>query len=223
MKVIFLGYREWALNAFAEIKHHSKIKKYKICMSDEELLLNDLNDYDLLITLGWSDELGEDITSKIKAFGLHCAELDRYSYGTPIQNQIIDGIKVTKHRIFPFIWDPKSKRAHTHTREFSHEVDLSLEGSMEDIFQELSKTSIILLSKFLNDFPNIKYIKWDEETEISKARIPSDSKLSLETFNKMNTEELYNFIRCLEDPYPNAFIEDEVGTISFKKVAFKKK
>ena len=53
MKVIFLGYREWALNAFAEIKHHSKIKKYKICMSDEELLLNDLNDYDLLITLGF--------------------------------------------------------------------------------------------------------------------------------------------------------------------------
>ena len=47
-----LGYREWALS-FAEIKHHSKIKKYKICMSDEELLLNDLNDYDLLITLGW--------------------------------------------------------------------------------------------------------------------------------------------------------------------------
>ena len=38
----------------------------------------------------------------------------------------------------------------------------------------------------------------------------------------MNTEELYNFIRCLEDPYPNAFIEDEVGTISFKKVAFKR-
>ena len=153
MKVIFLGYREWALNAFAEIKHHSKIKKYKICMSDEELLLNDLNDYDLLITLGWSDELGEDITSKIKAIGLHCAELDRYSYGTPIQNQIIDGIKVTKHRIFPFIWDPKSKRAHTHTREFSHEVDLSLEGSMEDIFQELSKHPLFFYRNFLMIFP----------------------------------------------------------------------
>ena len=37
----------------------------------------------------------------------------------------------------------------------------------------------------------------------------------------MNTEELYNFI-IAEDPCPNAFIEDEVGTISFKKVALKR-
>ena len=158
MKVIFLGYREWALNAFAEIKHHSKIKKYKICMSDEELLLNDLNDYDSLITLGWSDELGEDITSKLKQLACIVLSLTGILTELPIQNQIIDGIKVTKHRIFPFIWDPKSKELTLIQENFSHEVDLSLEGSMEDIFQELSKTSIILLSKFLNDFPNINIL-----------------------------------------------------------------
>ena len=62
-----------------------------------------------------------------------------------------------------------------------------------------------------------------EEQEISKARIPSDSKLTLEILQKKNTEELYNFIRCLEDPYPNAYLEDEVGIISFKKVTFQKK
>jgi hypothetical protein len=32
-----------------------------------------------------------------------------------------------------------------------------------------------------------------------------------EQFLQMNTEQLYNFFRCLEVPYPNGYIEDEIG------------
>ncbi|GIR96778.1 hypothetical protein CM15mP99_4130 [bacterium] len=48
-----------------------------------------LKEWDLLVTLGWSDELGEKIASDILAIGLHCAELDRYSYGTPISFKLL--------------------------------------------------------------------------------------------------------------------------------------
>jgi hypothetical protein len=40
---------------------------------------------------------------------------------------------------------------------------------------------------------------------------------------KMDTEQLYNFFRCLEDPYPNGCIEDKKGLLIIKKVGFKKK
>jgi len=39
----------------------------------------------------------------------------------------------------------------------------------------------------------------------------------------MNTEQLYNFFRCLEDPYPNGYIEDEKGKLYINKVSFKQK
>jgi hypothetical protein len=34
---------------------------------------------------------------------------------------------------------------------------------------------------------------------------------------------MYNFVRSLQDPYPNLCIEDEVGKLYIKDVAFKKK
>ena len=223
MNVLLLGYRDWATTALEEIACHASLSKSLLVKTQEELDQIKLEEWDLLITLGWSDELGPIITEKIFSIGLHCAELDRYSYGSPIQLQIIDGIINTKHRVFPFKYDPYSERAHTHTREFSHEVDLSLEGSMNDIFEELTRTAVILLTEFIDDYPNILWQTWPEEESIRQKRNPEDSELSKKNITNLSVKELYNFIRCLEDPYPNAYISDDTGTIYFKNVTFKEK
>ncbi len=223
MKVIFLGYREWSLKVFESVKNNNKISKFALCKTEEELKLKNLNDYDLLITCGWSEELGEEISLNIKSIGVHCAELDRYSYGTPIQNQIIDGILVTKHRVFDFTFDKNSKRAHTHNRLYSHEVDLDLSGSMNDILIQMTETSIVLFNNFLNDYPNICWKEWPEEDIVRKKRVPLDSKLSKDQFLEMNTIEIYNFFRCLESPYPNAYFEDKNGKVFIEKVRYEKK
>lgn len=223
MRIIFLSYREWANEALAKVAKHPKISRSIHSHNMIELNKIALEDYDLLITLGWSDELGSSICSRIKAIGLHCAELDRYSYGTPIQLQIIDGITITKHRIFPFVWEPSSRRAHTHTREYSHETLLSLHGNIEDIFEQLYTTSILLLNQYLDDFPAILYNKWPEEKEVRQRRQPSDSKISKEEFALMSTADLYNLIRSLGNPYPNLYIEDDKGTLYFERVRFEKR
>jgi hypothetical protein len=223
MKILFLGYRDWALQAFKEVAKHPKIDIYKVLHSQSELKLSNLEEFDLLITLGWSDELGPDVCKRIRAIGLHCAELDRYSYGTPLQLQIIDRILKTKHRIFPFVYLDSSKRAHTHTREFSHEVDLYLHGDIENIFFQLTATSIVLLNSYLDDYPNISYRKWPAETIVREKRTPADSKIKKEDLPIISTEELYNLIRSLGGPYPHAYIEDEVGKLYFERVRFKKK
>ena len=123
----------------------------------------------MLVTIGWSSEINKKILSNITTIGLHCAEKDRYSYGTPLQNQIIDGLEKTKHRVFLWEYEKNSKRAHTHTKKYSHETTLSLKGSMSEIFLNLELTAIKLITKFISDFPNkIKYKIWPSEMIIKK-------------------------------------------------------
>lgn len=222
MKVIFLAYRDWSLKVFPSVKKHPKVSEIVLCKTKDELLKLTLKNYDLIVSCGWSEELGKEITEKIEAIGVHCAELDRYSYGTPIQLQIIDGITRSKHRIFSFTFDEHSTRAHTHNRLYSHEVDLDLSGNMEDILEQLTVTSKVLFNRYLDEYPKITWIKWPTENIVRLKRKPEDSCLSKAQFEKMNTEQLYNFFRCLEEPYPNGYIEDERGKLFIKHVEFKK-
>ncbi|WP_199119960.1 hypothetical protein [Pedobacter sp. ASV28] len=223
MKVIFLAYRDWSLKVFPSVKKHPKVSEIVLCTTHEELLNLKLENYDLIVSCGWSEELGKDVTKRILAIGVHCAELDRYSYGTPIQLQIIDGITRSKHRIFNFTFDENSARAHTHNTSFSHEVDLDLSGNMEDILEQMTTTSKVLFNRYLDDYPNIVWKEWEVEELVREKRKPEDSCLTKDTLLKMSTEQLYNFFRCLEDPYHNGYIEDEVGRLYIKKVEFKKK
>jgi len=223
MKIIFLAYRDWSLAVYPTIVKHPKVSSCVLCKTHEELLKLKLEDFDLIISCGWSEELGANIVSKIEAIGVHCAELDRYSYGTPIQLQILDGVTRSKHRIFSFTYDEKSTRAHTHNRLYSHEVDLDYSGNMEDILEQLTVTSKVLFNRFLDDYPLIEWREWPAEDIVREKRLPQDSILTKDDFLKMNTEQLYNFFRCLEDPYPNGCIEDEKGYLYVKKVEYKRK
>ena len=223
MKVIFLAYREWSLDVYNAIERHPNVQFSLLCKTQVELEKLDLNDFNLIISCGWSEELGNETLSKIKAIGVHCAELDRYSYGSPIQLQIIDGVTRTKHRVFSFTYDEDSPRAHTHNCLYSHEVDLDLSGNMADILEQMTVTSKVLFRRYLDDYPNIIWQKWPSEEIIRKKREPKDSVLSKEDLNNMNTEELYNFFRCLEYPYPNGCIEDEKGKLYIQKVIYKKR
>jgi len=223
MKTLFLAYRSWSLEVYDHIKNNCNLTQQMIlCKSLEELECFKLEDFDLLITCGWSDEL-EEITKRILTIGVHCAELDRYSYGTPIQLQILDGISFTKHRIFKFTSSQNSSRAHTHTREYSHEVDLDLSGGIDQIFRQLTATSVHLFNLFLNDFPYVVWKKWPVESIKTNARTPEDSVFSMKTISKKSTKEIYDIARCLESPYPNMCIEDDFGYLYIEKVRFVKK
>jgi len=223
MKIIFLAYRDWSIAVYSVIERHPNVQMSVLCRTQNELEKINLTDYDLIISCGWSEELGNDILNKIGAIGVHCAELDRYSYGSPIQLQILDGVTRTKHRVFSFTYDEDSVRAHTHNCLFSHEVDLDLSGNMDDILEQMTVTSKVLFKRYLDDYPNIEWQKWPSEKIIRKKREPKDSILSKSDLANMDTEELYNFFRCLESPYPNGCIEDEKGILYVERVRFKKK
>jgi hypothetical protein len=224
LNIIFVAYREWAIKVYPKIKNHPKVSESIFCSSIEEIYELNLDFYDLLITVGLSHKIENNVYDRIPTIGLHCAELDRYSYGSPIQLQIIDGILKTKHRVFRLTsGNEESNRSHAHTREYSHEVDLFFYGGMSEIFEQLYFTSINLLNEFIDEYPKIVWKQWPEENIVRFPRKPEDSRLDKNDLANMSTKELYNLIRALEYPYPNINIEDEEGILYFNKVSFKEK
>lgn len=218
MKILFLAYRDWAIGVFQVIQKHPRVTLATLCNSTREMQIElEKNCYDMILFCGWSEEPVKEVVEKIPTFTAHCAADDMYSPGTPLQNQINDGIRFTKHRLVHVGYPELS------LRQYSHEVDLDISGSTEDIFLQLKATCIMLFNMFLYDYPNVEWRVWPIAQEQRKKRTPTDSKLSKDDFSRLNSKQLYDFMRGLEAPYPNAYLEDDTGQLFFSKVFFKEK
>ena len=104
--------------------------------------------------------------------------------------------------------------------------ELSLMGdSMSEIFKNLEFKTVSLVNKFFDAYPNVEIRKQKKiDLKTLNRRKASDSKIDFEDFNEENLLNLYNKIRCLTDPYPNAFIEDKKGNkLFFESIKFEKK
>ena len=101
MKIVCVGYREWALNIYKNIScnspHNFLFIKSKESYS-EELILN--YDPDLVFFYGWSWKVSNEIITRFKCLMLHPSPLPKYRGGSPIQNQIINGETKSQVTIF---------------------------------------------------------------------------------------------------------------------------
>ena len=87
---------------------------------------------------------------------------------------------------------------------------LSLEGTLNEIFQRMIKNDFEMVINIIKG--NYKIQKQNGHSTYYKRRKPEESELNL---NK-SKQYIYNFIRMLSDPYPNAFIKIEKHKIIFK-------
>ena len=84
MKIIFLAYRDWSLSVYESIQRHPNVQFSVLCKTQVELEKFDLNDFDLIISCGWSEELGEEILSKIKAIGISKHKIKKTTTPQPL-------------------------------------------------------------------------------------------------------------------------------------------
>lgn len=224
MNVIFCAYREWAKRVKSTVEKHPRVKEVRFAEDNDDLEyhLNTWIDDDIIVLFcGWSTPPSKEMLEdyQIPMFTEHPAASDRYSPGTPLQNQILDGIKFTKHRLVKVGYPELS------LRQYSHEVDMDLSGNMDDILFQMEATSRTLFNMFLDSYPNVEWKTWPEVAEKDQVarRVPSQSELKLSDFKSLTTSELYDRIRCLESPYPNAYLEDHEGKLFFSKVRYEAK
>jgi len=223
IKVVFCGYRSWAKEIIEKISVNENI----ICV-DKVYSLEEYNsrvcswgeDIDFILFLGWSWIIPKEITEKHLCLGIHPSDLPNYRGGSPIQHQIINGVLNSKVTLMTL------SSTKLDGGEIWMKENLNLIGNnMDQVFDNIIKSSIKLLTKFIENYQSITPSAPDlQKGSYFKRRKPEESKILLKDFNTMKLEEIYNFIRALTDPYPNAYIEDENGNrMYFNEVVYVEK
>lgn len=218
-KILVCGYRNWALNVFSYFEKNKQDWYFKLVETPEKLeKLALAESWDVIALLGWSWKVSKEICESRLVVGMHPSDLPKYSGGSPIQNQIIDGIEKTRATLFKL--NEKFDMG-----EIIDKEPISLEGHLTDVFAELEKASVVLLKRFLEAYPKNTYTpqKYEERSTVKRIK-PHQSQISnpltRDGTREMTCRELWDFIRCREDPYPNAYFEDNTGKLVVKYVEF---
>lgn len=204
MKIACIGYRSWALNIYDFLANNTD----HVCLifrsraQYDEGILRDFSP-DMILFYGWSWYVSNELISQFPCLMLHPSPLPKYRGGSPIQNQIIAGEKTSKISIFIMNHEIDSG-------DLVGQEDISLEGSLADIFERIEEAGLRITLRIINE--GLKPIPQNHsEATNFKRRSSEDSEITLQELRDGTAEYLYNKIRMLADPYPNAFIKTRDG------------
>jgi len=213
MKILAIGYRDWAIDIYKNLlKEKIKIKILK----KKSISLKEIKKYnpDLILFYGWSKKVSNTIVQKFKCIMLHPSKLPNFAGGSPIQNQIIRNVR--KSAVTLFVMNEKIDHGNILIQK-----EFSLLGELNEIFNRIIKIGTLLTLNILKKNYKQKKIKI---TKVYKRRKPQQSEITLREFKFSNANYLYNKIRMLQDPYPNAFIKTIDGKkLYIQKVSISKK
>jgi methionyl-tRNA formyltransferase len=210
MRIVCIGYRDWALKIYDKLAQEFDFNFLIIRNKNQynELVIRDFKP-DYILFYGWSWIIKSEILRNFKCLMLHPSPLPLYRGGSPIQNQIIDGLEESMVTIFKM--DDEIDAG-----PIFFQKEYSLEGTLQDIFVRISDIGFELTKRiFLEN--TIPIIQNQKDATYCKRRKPEESELTIEEIQTKPAKYLYNKIRMLTDPYPNAFIK----TIDGKKIFIK--
>ncbi|MFZ4536849.1 formyltransferase family protein [Propionivibrio sp.] len=204
MRVACVGYRSWALNIYDSLAQNSE-HSFLIFRSKAQFKEEVLRDFrpDFVLFYGWSWYVSEQLLNDFKCLMLHPSPLPKYRGGSPIQNQIIAGEIDSKVTIFLM-------NSEIDAGDIAAQESFSLSGSITDIFSRIEKLGIELTSRILDSNFNPSPQDHTNAT-YCKRRKPEDSEITLNELIEKDSVYLYNKIRMLADPYPNAFFRTADG------------
>jgi methionyl-tRNA formyltransferase len=202
MKIIFCAYRNWAINVVNKID--KSFFQYQLILDNNNLKDNITNfNPDIIFFIGWSWIIPDEIINKYNSICIHPSKLPKYRGGSPIQNQIIDGIDTSALTLFKM-------NSSLDAGDILFQKELSLEGDLEDILTRIESTSIELINittNTLNSNKQLVYSKQDEsQATYCKRRKPEDSEITIHDLQNQTAKQIHDKVRCLQEPYPNAYI-----------------
>ena len=204
MNYVYCAHRKYSLNVFKKLK--KKYKNFILINGKDNLTLSKLKKINpqFIFFPDWSWIVPNEIIKKYSCVCIHESNLPKFRGGSPLQNQIIHGVKKTKSTAF--LMNDKLDAGKILLKK-----DLSLDGSLDEIFLKMEKNNYDLITKIIQG--KFKLSSQKGKPSFYSRRKPSQSELKNLNHSKLY---LHNFIRMLSDPYPNAFIK-----IGSKKIIFK--
>jgi len=199
MRVACVGYRPWVLNIYDRLAA-STDHTFLIFRSKAQFKVDALDDFkpELVLFYGWSWKVPADLLERHTCLMLHPSPLPRYRGGSPIQNQMIVG--ETRSKVSVFVMTNELDAG-----DIVGQQDLSLTGTLSDIFKRIEDAGVEL-SCHLLEHGLLRVPQDHSVATFCKRRTPGDSEITAEELASKSAEYLYNKIRMLADPYPNAYI-----------------
>lgn len=233
MNVVFVGYRKWAYQilknllrvrsknwqfpaVITTLSPEANFRKLPIpVLSLDPQKLNEGKNLEkirkfnpnVLLFYGWSWIIPKELYKRYTCLILHPSPLPKYRGGSPIQHQIIAGETISAVTIL-------KATAALDAGPIYSQTPFPLYGNLSQIFNRIVKIGTKDTKRALDDIANntMCIIPQDEsKATYYKRRKPKDSELKIEDFKRKTAIELYNFMRALADPYPNAFIKCKDG------------
>ena len=203
LKIMCVGYRKWSLDIFKKlIEDNSFI--VTVFTSKESLtyeIVEQLNP-DIILFYGWSWKVIDEIIDNYFCLCLHPSRLPKYRGGSPIQNQIINGEKDGAISIFRMT-------KNIDEGDICFQKEISLEGNIKQIYNRIYEVGLEVTLKIINDFIQKKLKFTPQNNGIATyymRRSPKQSRITAEELKNCSAQDLFNKIRMLTDPYPNAYI-----------------
>ena len=130
--------------------------------------------YDVVILVGWSWIVPKAIVESMEVVGVHPSDLPHYAGGSPIQNQILDGVRnsaVSLFRLTPAL----------DLGPVIYKEPISLEGHLSQVLGEIERASVVVLRRYLQNWPNVPALAQPPERPPSRRRLtPAASRLTAE-------------------------------------------
>ena len=200
--VYICAYRDWGIDIFNKLKGI-----YDIVLIETPDQLTQLSNMfyknDTIFFLGWSWIVDKNIIDNYNCICLHPSPLPKYRGGSPIQNQIINKEQVSAVSFFKM--NDKLDQG-----KILYQAPFSLKGELNDIFSRIIELGTFGIHHIMASNP--KGTKQDEsEATYCKRRKPEESEITIDEIMNKSAHELYDKVRMLNDPYPNAFIRCKNG------------
>lgn len=232
MNVVFAGYRKWSFSIFKKLIEENNLD-WKItgvitsATPEEDFTalkvptfiytpdgeIKEMLDFlskqkaEICLFYGWSWIIPQEIYKKYLSLILHPSALPKYRGGSPLQHQIMAGEKESAVTILEV-------GEKIDAGDIYSQTSFSLDGSLDEIFERIKTLGIKDTKRVLDLLAKkaITPIKQDNyKATVYKRRKPEESEITPEDLKRKNTTQLYNFVRALADPYPNAFIKCNDG------------
>ena len=238
MSVFLFAYRDWAFRLARDLDQIDRIytppgysaaakswfdeyippirevdpKKLEALLGSQSLI-PELNTFrkeeNILLFYGWSWLVPPCLTDDYLCICLHPSPLPKYRGGSPIQNQVIAGETTGGITLF------KMGQGLDDGPIFTQRL-ISLDGSLSNILYQIQSKGVTATAQLLHHWRN-KTLVFEPQNESQatwcKRRKPSDGQI----LPADTALEIYNKVRCLQDPYPNAFLVGADGKKIFVK------
>ncbi|MEO5341292.1 MAG: hypothetical protein H7837_12380 [Magnetococcus sp. MYC-9] len=245
-RVAFVIYRQWAYEIFKSVLAYEKenagfevsllitspkaefdleeAKHFRnLAIIDHE---NDTETIDALLSksnvevvcyYSWSWLVREPILTKYICLCLHPSPLPKFRGGSPIQNQIIAGVRDSALSHFRM-------KAGIDDGDIHMQLPMSLDGNVEDIFERMGSCGAAISRKFIAEYVMGEAV-FTPQSGLSdnpplKRRKPEQSEIKLVDASLTKFIQINNMVRSLRDPYPNAYVSLPAGRLLIQGVCY---